>query len=603
MENLELFLGQLETNYPLRINNTDNCLIIANSGRRGETKEFLLSFSSIISSLNDIKTNIDRYTSEYNESIWRESANLFSDNLTKSLCGVQTRPFFETINKLIAWANKINYTEGIISLTKQNIDKTIDALTNYFTQIKYLCIPLVQNNEDNSLLSILSKRLKECNQQYGTYGIHYFGLKYAKILTEAKINKHKLLQDADLSDTYERELSKCQKVYEIATERGEVINRLCLNQGFIDLERYSSTISNTQPSQIIYYGVPGSGKSHKIDEITKGVPDEQKMRVVFHPEYTNADFVGQIVPRVDDGVDYRFKAGPFSRILKRAYQNIDKPFCLIIEEINRGNASAIFGDLFQLLDRDESGYSKYSVENLDINSYIRSKDNLYNDKEVPSTVKVGDTEWTEITSIRLPPNLSLYATMNTSDQNVFALDNAFQRRWDMELVENNWDVKPNEKNNDKMIAKKNEQKDAVIEVQNQKIKWGDFQQTINSFIGEKSNESNLSSMEDKRLGCWFVKACEYESENKEKKFGISKNVFANKVLKYLWDDAFKFSRQEVFDENIKSLEDLQKQFLTNGFKIFKDECGLKEKIESFGETILNSDTTTQSPSEESSENE
>lgn len=357
----------------------------------------------------------------------------------------------------------------------------------------------------------------------------------------------------------------------------EIYQQIKNNNNFI---KQNSVLSSTQhPSQIIYYGVPGSGKSHKIDEITKGVPAEQKMRVVFHPEYTNADFVGQIVPRVDDGVDYRFKAGPFSRILKRAYQNIDKPFYLIIEEINRGNASAIFGDLFQLLDRDESGYSKYSVENLDINSYIRSKDNLYNDKEVPSTVKVGNTEWTEITGIRLPPNLSIFATMNTSDQNVFALDNAFQRRWDMELVENKFTD--------------DEQKNALIEVANQKIFWGDFQTTINNYIGTKSSESGLSSMEDKRLGCWFVKA---------KDGKIDKDNFKNKVLKYLWDDAFKFSRQEVFDENIKSLEDLQKKFLTMGFNIFKEECGLKEKIDSVENKNLNSDTTTQTPAEEASGN-
>lgn len=357
----------------------------------------------------------------------------------------------------------------------------------------------------------------------------------------------------------------------------EIYQQIKNNNNFI---KQNSVLSSTQhPSQIIYYGVPGSGKSHKIDEITKGVPAEQKMRVVFHPEYTNADFVGQIVPRVDDGVDYRFKAGPFSRILKRAYQNIDKPFYLIIEEINRGNASAIFGDLFQLLDRDESGYSKYSVENLDINSYIRSKDNLYNDKEVPSTVKVGNTEWTEITGIRLPPNLSIFATMNTSDQNVFALDNAFQRRWDMELVENKFTD--------------DEQKNALIEVANQKNFWGDFQTTINNYIGTKSSESGLSSMEDKRLGCWFVKA---------KDGKIDKDNFKNKVLKYLWDDAFKFSRQEVFDENIKSLEDLQKKFLTMGFNIFKEECGLKEKIDSVENKNLNSDTTTQTPAEEASGN-
>ncbi len=375
----------------------------------------------------------------------------------------------------------------------------------------------------------------------------------------------------------------------------EIYQQIKNNNNFI---KQNSVLSSTQhPSQIIYYGVPGSGKSHKIDEITKGVPAEQKMRVVFHPEYTNADFVGQIVPRVDDGVDYRFKAGPFSRILKRAYQNIDKPFYLIIEEINRGNASAIFGDLFQLLDRDESGYSKYSVENLDINSYIRSKDNLYNDKEVPSTVKVGDTEWTEITGIRLPSNLSLYATMNTSDQNVFALDNAFQRRWDMELVENKFLISNESSEDEKEKAKK--QASAIIELPqaNLAYTWQQFQSIINSVISEKLN-TGLSSMEDKRLGCWFVKACEYESENKEKKFGISKKIFANKVLKYLWDDAFKFCHQEIFSAEIFNFENLQNTFYKSGFGIFSEESGIVNSLNS----LQSSDTTTQTPAEEASGN-
>lgn len=375
----------------------------------------------------------------------------------------------------------------------------------------------------------------------------------------------------------------------------EIYQQIKNNNNFI---KQNSVLSSTQhPSQIIYYGVPGSGKSHKIDEITKGVPAEQKMRVVFHPEYTNADFVGQIVPRVDDGVDYRFKAGPFSRILKRTYQNIDKPFYLIIEEINRGNASAIFGDLFQLLDRDESGYSKYSVENLDINSYIRSKDNLYNDKEVPSTVKVGDTEWTEITGIRLPPNLSILATMNTSDQNVFALDNAFQRRWDMELVENKFLISNESSEDEKEKAKK--QASAIIELPqaNLAYTWQQFQSIINSVISEKLN-TGLSSMEDKRLGCWFVKACEYESENKEKKFGISKKIFANKVLKYLWDDAFKFCHQEIFSAEIFNFENLQNTFYKSGFGIFSEESGIVNSLNS----LQSSDTTTQTPAEEASGN-
>ena len=301
--------------------------------------------------------------------------------------------------------------------------------------------------------------------------------------------------------------------------------------------------------QTIFYGVPGSGKSHRIDEITKNLSEEQKIRVVFHPEYTNADFVGQILPCLtSDGIEYRFKAGPFSRILKKAYQNPDKPHYLIIEEINRGNAAAIFGDLFQLLDRDSEGWSSYEIENLDINSFIRSKDSTYSDAKIESSVNVGGYTWTENTGIRLPPNLSLLATMNTSDQNVFTLDNAFQRRWDMELVPNS--------------CSDPTQMQAKISVKEKTITWESFQSKINEVIAEKGNESGFSSMEDKRLGCWFIK-------NNEK--GIDLEKFANKVLKYLWDDAFKFNRSEIFIDEVKNFEKLKNLFIGDkGFEIFKD---------------------------------
>lgn len=311
----------------------------------------------------------------------------------------------------------------------------------------------------------------------------------------------------------------------------------------------TSTTFIQNHDQIIFYGVPGSGKSHRIDEITKNLSEEQKIRVVFHPEYTNADFVGQILPCLtSEGIEYRFKAGPFSRILKKAYQNPDKPHYLIIEEINRGNAAAIFGDLFQLLDRDSEGWSSYEIENLDINSFIRSKDSTYSDAKIESSVNVGGYTWTENTGIRLPPNLSLLATMNTSDQNVFTLDNAFQRRWDMELVPNSCDDKT--------------QMDASISIKGKTITWKSFQSKINEVIAEKGNESGFSSMEDKRLGCWFIK-------NNEK--GIDPEKFANKVLKYLWDDAFKFNRSEIFIDEVKNFEELKNLFIGDkGFEIFKD---------------------------------
>ena len=338
--------------------------------------------------------------------------------------------------------------------------------------------------------------------------------------------------------------------------------------------------SQYSPTQTIYYGVPGSGKSHKIDEKTKGLPDEQKIRVVFHPEYTNADFVGQILPKVKNGsVEYEFKPGPFTKILYRAYHNYNIPYCLIIEEINRGNAAAIFGDVFQLLDRIKKGdtpeningntfgegWSKYFVENEFINNYLRSpveysKEGFTENHDKKSVTFKSGITFSENTGIRLPPNLSIYATMNTSDQNVFTLDNAFQRRWEMELVQN-------------VVDKKDEngikQMNAKITVNNQSITWEDFQTQINSIIGKKSNEGGLSSMEDKRLGCWFIKA-----ENGV----IDEKHFANKVLKYLWDDAFKFCHQEIFESDIKNFEELQNRFLKTGFDIFSENCGLKNYL-------------------------
>ena len=322
------------------------------------------------------------------------------------------------------------------------------------------------------------------------------------------------------------------------------------NHMLLTIDTYPEDLSVNKPNsnftpnftQTIYYGVPGSGKSRKIDEKTKFVSDEQKIRVVFHPEYTNADFVGQILPVVDgDAVKYTFKPGSFTRILVAALKNPEKPYYLIIEEINRGNAAAIFGEIFQLLDRSSDGWSSYCIMNDDINYEIR--------KTVP------ELNWTANTGIRLPPNLSLYATMNTSDQNVFTLDNAFQRRWEMELVENE--------------CTDTKQKNAKITVKNQTITWEDFQRQMNIIIGEKSNESGLSSMEDKRLGCWFIKA-----ENGV----IDEKKFANKVLKYLWDDAFKFYHAEIFKEGIKNFEELQKEFSNIGFDVFSEICGLKSFI-------------------------
>ena len=322
------------------------------------------------------------------------------------------------------------------------------------------------------------------------------------------------------------------------------------------------------PTQIIYYGVPGCGKSNKIREKLKDVPEKNKVRVVFHPEYTNAEFIGQILPKVNGHVTYEFTPGPFTQIIKRAYLNPNEHFYLVIEEINRGNAAAIFGDTFQLLDRLKAGetdslgndpanaavntftegWSQYFVQNDDVNAYIRGTEN---------SIQIGNIRFDSNTAIRLPPNLSILATMNTSDQNVFTLDNAFQRRFDMELVRNEFDLtKP------AVNAQYN------AEIDDTGIKWGQFWGWINAKI--TATLKGLSSTEDKRLGVWFVSNVGGIIDDK---------VFAEKVLKFLWDDVFKFKRPQIFADGIDTLEKLINSFEKPSegkerFDVFKDKANL-----------------------------
>lgn len=291
-----------------------------------------------------------------------------------------------------------------------------------------------------------------------------------------------------------------------------------------DDENFSN--SDSCGTNLLLYGVPGCGKSWTIKNIyCKDVDEHHMERVVFHQDYTYSDFVGQILPEVsDDKVKYKFICGPFTSILKKAYEHENEKFYLIIEEINRGNAPAIFGDIFQLLDRlDEDkdnfhkGTSEFGITNSDIANEI------YGNKDH---------------KVRIPSNLTIIATMNTSDQNVFTLDTAFKRRWEMKMIENNFTN----------VTYKD---DCIPDTD---ITWEVFCTAINELILDE-NKNNLSS-EDKRLGTHFIKENELKSIEK----------FSEKILMYLWDDAFKFSRDTIFNNEsieIFSLENIIAKFKNN----------------------------------------
>ena len=335
------------------------------------------------------------------------------------------------------------------------------------------------------------------------------------------------------------------------------------------------------PTQIIYYGVPGCGKSYEVnkkinEEDLKGIEDKEfhKVRCVFHPEYSNADFVGQIYPYVkpdNGGVEYRFKPGPFTEIIRRAYLNPTEPFFLIIEEINRGNAAAIFGEMFQLLDRIEPGdspdtsteniydvgWSAYGVNNDDVNAYIR-QNTITNANEITYAEFVtynNQIKFSLNTAIRLPPNLSVYGTMNTSDQNVFTMDNAFQRRFQSKMIRNNL-TDTNQYN---------------LRIGDTEVCWGDFRKWINKKI--LAPETGLVKAEDKCLGGWFIKG--------KKNGNIPKDEFAEKVLKYLWNDVFKrHVAESVFNKEVHSLMSLIESFESNaGFAAFEKAFALTDEDE------------------------
>ena len=276
--------------------------------------------------------------------------------------------------------------------------------------------------------------------------------------------------------------------------------------------------------QIIYYGAPGTGKSHKIKAQLEGVSKENIFRTTFHPDSDYPTFVGAYKPtrgkrplyglfgkdtvRMKDGEDlfedmitYKFVPQAFLNAYIRAYQT-DENVYLIIEEINRGNCAQIFGDLFQLLDRDENGVSEYTIKaDADLKSFLEEE--LGEDNP---GIKDGE--------LCLPSNLYIYATMNTSDQSLFPIDSAFKRRWD-------WEYEP--------IKYKNT--DWKIVIDGTEYSWVSLQRKVNDKI------LSATSSEDKMLGDYFVNPSDGI---------ITDKVLLNKILFYLWNDVCKDGEGDIF---------------------------------------------------------
>lgn len=342
-------------------------------------------------------------------------------------------------------------------------------------------------------------------------------------------------------------------------------------------------LSDKKTLQQIFYGAPGTGKSHAINELTTG---KDVIRTTFHPDTDYSTFVGAYKPTTksvpvttvigteavpvkgkdgkemkEDKIVYEF----VSQAFMQAYVEAWKKYCtvqegeepvdeyLVIEEINRGNCAQIFGDLFQLLDRGDEGFSEYPIKadsdmkkqlkkefaGLEIKNKVSIND-LFKGKDIVAQVLEGEV-------LLLPNNLYIWATMNTSDQSLFPIDSAFKRRWD-------WYYVP--------IS--NAEKNWTIEVNGAKYDWWNFLQAINDRVYDATYS------EDKKLGYFFCKADDGI---------ISSSKFVSKVIFYLWNDVFKDSEFEgsaFRDENGEKLS-FDKFYSVDNGKVKVNE----EKVELF----------------------
>lgn len=325
--------------------------------------------------------------------------------------------------------------------------------------------------------------------------------------------------------------------------------------------------------QRILFGCPGTGKSYQVEnEIIKRQLKIQEagdnvIKTVFHPEYSYGDFMGKLLPiSRNSTIEYNYYPGHFLQTLAQAYKNIlalpiefnhsqANNVALVIDEINRGNSSAIFGGIFQLLDRENDGWSSYAInlsdmefewliQKLEIVSEEKTYNNkltyvnyLFNGEKLSNTI----LHFLSHKKIKLPPNLSIICTMNTSDESIYYMDSAFKRRWEWQFIDVDFGLFP--------------EKSILIEGNGYTVEnWAILVQELNAFI--KQNHQVIRNIEDKQIGYWFIKPQNGVIPIKD---------IQNKLMFFLWDNVFARNKQplsellELDKNSLITFGDFQKQ--------------------------------------------
>lgn len=479
------------SDFKAKLSERGGFITFSNSGRRGGIKFFQIGLDNILQTLKDILNHIEVFKNltKYEETPWRNNGSeYFTDPVANANSTVQTKPLFSTLSKVVMWANQPKLddidSDAEICLDKEAIEMTIAKLEDVADSFKPFKKSL-NIADDNSRQQIYygapgtgkSHRIKE--QLEGVPKGNIF-----------RITFH---PDSDYSTFVGAYKPTMEKDCECLYGKDELISKLT------ELKEQGVTYSPQKFGAKYWYSLKQLTLADKRDILLAcGMSDN------YTVEFDKGIAVGEELLKgtKKSRIVYNFIPQTFLNAYMQAYRKPNENVYLIIEEINRGNCAQIFGDLFQLLDRDEYGVSEYTIKaDADLKAFL--VDEMGKDSDA---IKDGE--------LCLPSNLYIYATMNTSDQSLFPIDSAFKRRWD-------WEYEP--------IKYKNT--NWVIDIQGKTYSWVSFQKEINRRIFE------ATSSEDKMLGDYFVNPSDGI---------ITEKMLLNKILFYLWNDVCKDGEGDIF---------------------------------------------------------
>lgn len=506
----------------------------------------------------------------------------FSTNvllLDISLLELDSTPSSDLISLLYAWMTASN-SSSINPLLSQRIEDFLTILSEE-TQFKMRVSSNNQNDEivfqQEGIYESILKNEEVCSidsrETVGAFRILKSATKETmhsfiqdnkqKFIIKQDVTLDKFKNYAQMVSTYLNLIPKRTTSYELL-DSNELIE-----DSYLDHKQ--AITKCVPPHQVIFFGAPGTGKSYKLNQEANSAFGENYARVTFHPNYMYGNFVGSFKPfvkrlttldgelkRDDDGniqetITYQYVAGVLMQQLVKAYKNTDKDYLLVIEEINRANVASVFGDVFQLLDRDSNGYSEYEITtSKELQDYLKVElANITLDGVLKARLGAN------FSSLVLPPNLYIWATMNSADQGVMPMDTAFRRRWDFTYIGVNEAADFN--------------KDEFLEYEfkvdeNNKANWDLFRRQINSKL------STLGIPEDKLLGSYFIGKQILETKDLD----IITNVIKNKVLMYLYEDAAKPFRSLLFAEDkFDTYSRVCENFTLNALDLFRESIDIE----------------------------